>query len=99
MDRIPRYIRTYLYFYFKRKFTQLKIMTAARDGTMLGTNECDVHVHDELSGGFVEMQPLFKNISLTRDGLGSFIRRFAKITTSWRYHHACGKPDGKVPGH
>ena len=40
--------------------------------------ECDFCVPEALREHFGEMQLVFKNIRLTRDDLGSFMRRFAK---------------------
>ena len=43
-----------------------------------GLIECDVCVLEALREHFAEMQPVFKNISLTRDDIGPFIRRYAE---------------------
>ena len=40
--------------------------------------ECDVCVPEALCEHFAEMQPVFKNIRLTRDDLGPFMRRYAE---------------------
>ena len=53
-------------------------MTAVREGTLSGMNECDRNVSEELRGRFAEMQPVLKKNSLTRDDLGSCIRWFAE---------------------
>ena len=49
-----------------------------RVGTVFGLIECDVCVPKALRAHFVEMQPVFKNIRLTRDDLGPFMRRHAE---------------------
>ena len=40
--------------------------------------ECDICVPEELREHFAEMQPVFKNIRLTREDLGPFMRRYAE---------------------
>ena len=47
-------------------------------GTVIGMFECDVHIPEALRAHFVEMQPVFKNICLTRGDLGPFMRRCAE---------------------
>ena len=49
-----------------------------RTGTVFGLIECDVCVPEALREHFAEMQPVFKNIRLTRDDLGPFMRRYAE---------------------
>ena len=40
--------------------------------------ECDVRVPEELQDYFSEMQPVFKNASVTRDDIGPFMRQYAE---------------------
>ncbi len=40
--------------------------------------ECDVSVPEELQDYFSEMQPVFKNASVTRDDIGPFMRQYAE---------------------
>ena len=40
--------------------------------------ECDVCVPEELQDYFSEMQPVFKNASITRDDIGPFMRQYAE---------------------
>ena len=49
-----------------------------RTGTVFGLIECDLCVPEALREHFAEMQPVFKNIRLTRDDLGPFMRRYAE---------------------
>ena len=58
--------------------TSQQILSGVRDGTVFGMIECDICVPEELRDHFAEMQPVFKNISLTREDLGSFMRRYAE---------------------
>ena len=58
--------------------TQHQIIAAVVDGTLFGMVECDVHVPEELQDYFSEMQPVFKNASVTRDDIGPFMRQYAE---------------------
>ena len=58
--------------------TSQQILSGVRDGTVFGMIECDICVLEELRDHFAEMQPVFKNISLTREDLGPFMRRYAE---------------------
>ena len=58
--------------------TQQQIITAVVDGTLFGMVECDVRVPSELRAHFAEMQPIFKNTTVTRDDIGSFMRQYAE---------------------
>ena len=58
--------------------SQQQILAAVVDGTLFGMVECDVRVPDELQDYFSEMQPVFKNTSVTRDDIGLFMRQYAE---------------------
>ena len=58
--------------------TQQEINAAVVDGTLFGMVECDVRVPEELQDYFSEMQPVFKNASVTRDDIGPFMRQYAE---------------------
>ena len=58
--------------------TPLQILSGVRDGTVFGMIECDICVPEELRDHFAEMQPVFTNISLIREDLGPFMRRYAE---------------------
>ena len=58
--------------------TSQQILRGVRDGTIFGLIECDVSVPITLHTHFSEMQPVFKNIRLTRDDLGPFMGRYAE---------------------
>ena len=62
----------------KWKMTQQQIITAVVDGTLFGMVECDVRVPSELRAHFAEMQPIFKNTTVTRDDIGPFMRQYAE---------------------
>ena len=58
--------------------TSQQIMSGVRAGTVFGLIECDHCVPEALLDHFAEMQPVFKNIHLTRDDLGPFMRLYAE---------------------
>ena len=62
----------------KWKMTQQQIITAVVDGTLFGMVECDVSVPEHLQDHFAEMQPIFKNVTVTRDDIGPFMRQYAE---------------------
>ena len=58
--------------------THQQIITAVVNGTLFGMVECDVRVPSELRANFAEMQPIFKNATVTRDDIGPFMRQYAE---------------------
>ena len=72
--------------------TQQEIIAAVVDGTLFGMVECDVRVPEELQDYFSEMQPVFKNASVTRDDIGPFIASVCRRTrhSLEATRHACG---------
>ena len=58
--------------------TQNEILAAVIDGTLFGMIECDIHVPLKLRPYFSEMQPIFKNTTVTRDDIGPFMRQYAE---------------------
>ena len=69
--------------------TQQQLLAAVVDGTLFGMVECDVCVPEELQDYFSEMQPVFKNASVTQDDIGPFMRQYAENTTFSRNHASC----------
>ena len=61
----------------KWKMTQQQIIAAVVDGPLFGMIECDIRVPFELKDHFAEMQPIFKNTTVTRDDIGPFMRQYA----------------------
>ena len=53
--------------------TSQQILSGVRAGTVFGLIECDLCVPEALREHFAEMQPVFKNIRLTRDDLRPFL--------------------------
>ena len=62
----------------KWTMTQQQIIAAVVDGTLFGMIECDIRVPSELRAKFAEMQPIFKNATVTRDDIGPFMREYAE---------------------
>ena len=62
----------------KWNMTQQQIIAAVVDGTLFGMIECDVRVPEHLQDHFAEMQPIFKNTTVTRDDIGPFMRQYAE---------------------
>ena len=62
----------------KWKMTSHSIIAAVIDGTLFGMVECDVRVPENLREYFAEMQPIFKNTTVTRDDIGSFMQQYAE---------------------
>ena len=62
----------------KWNMTQNEILAAVIDGTLFGMIECDIHVPPELRPYFSEMQPIYKNTTVTRDDIGPFMRQYAE---------------------
>ena len=60
------------------KMTQQQIITAVVDGALFGMVECDIRVPPELRPYFSEMQPIFKNTTVTRDDIGPFMQQYAE---------------------
>ena len=55
-----------------------QILNGVRAGTVFGLIECDLCAPEALGEHFAEMQPVIKNIHLTRDDLGKFMRRYTE---------------------
>ena len=62
----------------KWNMTQNVILAAVIDGMLFGMIECDIHVPPELRPYFSEMQPVFKNTTVTRDDIGPYMRQYAE---------------------
>ena len=62
---------------FPRRRHARWILNGVCAGAAFGMIECDICVPEKMRDHFAEMQPLFKNIRLTRDDLGPCMRRYA----------------------
>ena len=73
-------VKTFLDIPRHRKWmmTEQHILAAVIDGTLFGMVECDIHVPEHLQDHFAEMQPVFKNVTVTRDDIVPFMRQYAE---------------------
>ena len=62
----------------KWNMTQQQIIAAVVDGTLFGMIECDVRVPEHLQDHFSEMQPIFKNVTVSRDDIGPYMSQYAE---------------------
>ena len=62
----------------KWTMTEQHILAAVIDGTLFCMVECDIRVPEHLQDHFAEMQPVFKNVTVTRDDIGPFMRQYAE---------------------
>ena len=54
------------------------IISHVMDGTLFGCVECDIHVPDNLNHHFAEMCPIFKNVEISRDDIGDYMKKYAE---------------------
>ena len=62
----------------KWNMTQSEILADVVNGTLFGMVECDVHVPPDLRKHFSEMQPIFKNVTVSRDDIGPYMSQYAE---------------------
>ena len=67
---IPRHI--------KWTMTEQHMLAAVIDGMLFGMVECDIRVPEHLQDHFADMQPMFNNVTVTRDDIGPFMRQHAE---------------------
>ena len=74
------YVKIFLDIPRHRKWmmTEQQILDAVIDGTLFGMVECYIHVPEHLQDHFAEKQPVFKNVTVTRDDIGPFMRLYAE---------------------
>ena len=58
--------------------SESQILSPVNAGILFGLVECDIHVPPALRDHFTEMQPVFKNINITRPHIGPFMRSYAE---------------------
>ena len=62
----------------KWNMTQSEILADVVNGTLFGMVECDVHVPPDLRKHFSEMQPIFRNVTVSRDDIGPYMSQYAE---------------------
>lgn len=58
--------------------TENQIIQALLEERFFGLIECDIHVPENLKDKFSEMQPVFKNVEVTRSALSTHMKSFAE---------------------
>ena len=61
-----------------KTMTKETILSAVLDGTLFGCVECDIHVPDDLIEKFGEMCPIFKNVEISRNDIGEYMKSYAE---------------------
>ncbi len=54
----------------KRTMSEEEVKSAVLSGELFGLIECDVSVPEELKDHFAELQPIFKNVDMSREDIG-----------------------------
>jgi len=84
LKRTNRSIRNFLTHEFQRpldsysNLTSEQILTGVLNGSLFGVVECDIEVPEELKEKFSEMCPIFKNVEISREDIGDYMREFAE---------------------
>ena len=60
------------------RMTEQEVLNNIRNDLIFGAVEVDLHVPNELKELFQEMPPIFKNVSVTSDDIGDFMRDYLK---------------------
>ena len=58
------------------RMTQAEILEYVLEEKMFAAIEVDISVPDDLKEQFIEMAPIFKNVSITKDDLSDHMRQF-----------------------
>ena len=62
------------------RMTENEVMEHIKNGRLFGTVEVDLYVPDHLKPHFQEMPPIFKNVNITSNDIGDFMRGYLKQT-------------------
>ncbi|XP_063692200.1 uncharacterized protein LOC134824307 isoform X1 [Bolinopsis microptera] len=60
----------------KFRLTETDIISMIKKGSLFGAVEVDIHVPDHLKAKFSEMTPIFKNVEVTVENIGSFMNSY-----------------------
>ena len=63
---------------FTQPINDQSILQAVKDNSLFGLVECDIQVPLHLRDHFSELQPIFKNVDITRDDIGPHMRDYAQ---------------------
>lgn len=61
-----------------KTLTQAQILQAVLDEKLFGVVECDICVPEHLKEKSSEMTPIFKNVEISREDIGDYMRGFAE---------------------
>jgi hypothetical protein len=77
---LQQFIKTHLRRPLDNKTTMTKemIIDAVLDERLFGCVECDIHVPEQHKDKFGEMCPIFKNVEISRDDIGEYMKTYAE---------------------
>ena len=73
---VKNHVRTH--FPFKRPLSASSLVQNIRNETLFGYVQCDLSVPDELKAKFSNFPPIVKNIDVTRNKIGEFMKTYAE---------------------
>ena len=62
----------------QKTLDEKQIIQAVKEGSLFGCVECDIRVPDHLRSKFIEMCPIFKNVEISRDDIGEYMKNFGE---------------------
>ncbi|KAI8516762.1 hypothetical protein Bbelb_053430 [Branchiostoma belcheri] len=72
--------------------TEERVLQAVRSGQLFGAVECDIEVPANLKSHFSEMPPIFKNVDISIDDIGDYMKAYAEE------HNLMSKPRRSLIG-
>ncbi|XP_078681083.1 uncharacterized protein LOC144916013 [Branchiostoma floridae x Branchiostoma belcheri] len=72
--------------------TEERVLQAVRSGQLFGAVECDIEVPADLKSHFSEMPPIFKNVDISIDDIGDYMKAYAEE------HNLMSKPRRSLIG-
>ena len=72
---VKNHVRTH--FPFKRPLSDSSLVQTIKNETFFGYMQCDLSVPDELKAKFFHFPPIFKNIDVTRNDIGKYMKTYA----------------------
>ena len=65
-------------FPYKIPLSEERLLERIKNGSLFGYVQCDIEVPPELREQFANFPPIFKNINVGRDDIGSFMKNYAE---------------------
>ena len=77
---LKQFLATHVYRPLDRHkhLSQDQILQAVKCGQLFGVVECDIEVPEHLKPKFSEMTPIFKNVEISRDDIGEYMKAFGE---------------------